>query len=230
MGYLFLHKSIYDMKVRIFLFALVAIAGIFLGYPYLAKKKPLPIYQPSELNPQLVDVSLQHKGKGHTISDFSLLSQLGDTITQANLEGKIYVADFFFTTCPTICPRMTEQFFRVQEQFKNDDEIMLLSHSVFPNHDTVEVLNKYAAEKGVDASKWLLLTGDKRQIYELARKSYFAVTTTGDGGPEDFIHTENFVLVDKEKRLRGFYDGTSKEEVNQLMLDIRRLKAEYEEN
>ncbi|MFT5970596.1 MAG: protein SCO1/2, partial [Flavobacteriales bacterium] len=153
--------------------------------------------------------------------------QNGDTITEAITEGKIYVVDFFFTTCPNLCPRMTEQFYRVQEQFKNDAEILLLSHSVFPNHDTVEVLAKYARENRIDSEKWHLLTGEKKQIYELARKSYFAVTTSGDGGKEDFIHTENFVLVDKEKRLRGFYDGTSKEEVNQLMFDIRKLKAEY---
>ncbi len=218
------------MKLRILLFAIIAIAGIIIGYPYLAKKKPLPIYQPSELNPQLVDASLQHKGKGHQVANFHLINQLGDSISQDNLEGKIYVADFFFTTCPTICPRMTEQFFRLQKTFKEEDDIRLVSHTVFPDHDTVEVLKAYAEEYGVDSQMWYLLTGDKKQIYDLARKSYFAVTTTGDGGDEDFIHTENFVLVDKEKRLRGFYDGTSPEAVNQLMLDIRQLKASYEKD
>lgn len=216
------------MKIRVILLLAVAAVGIVLGYPYLIEDQKLPVYQPAELNPKLVDESLQNKGQGHQVSDFQLLNQLGDTITQSHLEGKIYVADFFFTTCPSICPIMSEQFFRLQERFKSDSEIFLISHSVFPNHDSVAVLAKYAEKYQINPEKWFLLTGDKKQIYSLARKSYFAVTTEGDGGDEDFIHTENFVLVDKDKRLRGFYDGTKAEEVNQLMLDIVRLKKEYQ--
>lgn len=216
------------MKIRVILLLAVAAVGIVLGYPYLIEDQKLPVYQPAELNPKLVDESLQNKGQGHQMSDFQLVNQLGDTISQSSLEGKIYVADFFFTTCPSICPIMSEQFFRLQERFKTDDEIFLISHSVFPNHDSVPVLAKYAEKYQINPEKWFLLTGDKKQIYALARKSYFAVTTEGDGGDQDFIHTENFVLVDKEKRLRGFYDGTKPEEVNQLMLDIIRLKKEYQ--
>jgi protein SCO1/2 len=187
----------------------------------------LPIYQPSMVNSELVDSSLQKKRKYHTISDFSLTNQNGQNITQADYKGKIYIADFFFTTCLTICPIMTKNMVEIQNELK-DKNILLLSHSVTPQRDSVAQLKKYALEKGIDDSRWNLVTGDKKQIYELARKSYLAVKTDGDGGPFDMIHTENFILVDKEKRIRGFYDGTSSEEIEKLLEDLELLKKNYQ--
>jgi protein SCO1/2 len=181
------------------------------------------------VNAELVDSTLQHVKKYHRIADFSLLNQNGDTITQENYRNKIYVADFFFTTCPTICPIMTANLVEVQAALANDSEVLLLSHSVTPEIDSVAQLKKYAIEKGVNDAKWNLVTGDKKQIYELARKSYLAVQEDGDGGPFDMIHTENFILVDKQRRIRGFYDGTKEEEMDRLLLDIEILKNSEEE-
>lgn len=199
---------------------------IYLFYNALQPKKVLPIYQPSAVNPELVDTSIQHIKKYHTIADFTLINQNGKTITQADYDGAIYIADFFFTTCPTICPIMTKNMAEIQNRTTNED-VRLLSHSVTPDIDSVAQLKKYAIEKGIDDRKWNLVTGDKKQIYELARKSYLAVKTDGDGGPFDMIHTENFILVDKEKRIRGFYDGTQMEEIDRLMQDLEILKASY---
>ncbi|ASV29978.1 SCO family protein [Maribacter cobaltidurans] len=200
---------------------------IYLFYNALQPQKTLPVYSPAMVNSDLVDQEIQHIRKYHTIADFSLINQNGDTITQDDYRDKIYIADFFFTTCPTICPIMTKNMASIQD--KVGDDVMLLSHSVTPQIDSVAQLKKYALEKGVDDSKWNLVTGDKKQIYELARKSYLAVKTDGDGGPYDMIHTENFILVDKKKRIRGFYDGTSEEEVQKLLEDLKILKCSYEE-
>ncbi len=200
---------------------------IVLMYNALQPEKRLPIYQPSMVNPELVDSTLVYVKKYHTIGDFELVNQNGDTITQKTYSDKIYIADFFFTTCPTICPVMTANMADIQEVIKTDPEVMLLSHSVTPDIDSVPQLKKYALEKGVIDSKWNLVTGSKKEIYELARKSYLAVLTDGDGGPYDMIHTENFILVDKERRIRGFYDGTSKDEIDQLLSDLEVLKSSY---
>ncbi|RIV46233.1 SCO family protein [Flagellimonas pelagia] len=202
---------------------------IYLFYNALQPENVLPVYQPNMVDKSLVDSTLYYKKKYHTIADFALVNQNGDTITQDNYKGKIYVADFFFTTCPTICPIMTKNMGEIQAAILDDPNIMLLSHSVTPVIDSVPQLKKYALEKGVVDSKWNLVTGDKKQIYELARKSYLAVKTDGDGGPYDMIHTENFILVDKEKRIRGFYDGTNREEINKLLEDIKILEASYED-
>ena len=202
---------------------------MYLIYNALQPVKRLPIYQPNMVNAELVDSTLQHVKKYHRIADFSLINQNGDTITQENYRDKIYVADFFFTTCPTICPIMTANLVEVQAALANDPEVLLLSHSVTPEIDSVAQLKKYAIEKGVNDAKWNLVTGDKKQIYELARKSYLAVQEDGDGGPFDMIHTENFILVDKQRRIRGFYDGTKEEEMNRLLSDIEILKNSEEE-
>ena len=196
-------------------------------YQALKPEKRLPVYQPSMVNPELVDSTLVYVKKYHSIADFKLINQNGDTISQADYADKIYIADFFFTTCPTICPVMTANMADIQQIIKGDDEVMLLSHSVTPEIDSVPQLKKYALEKGVIDAKWNLVTGDKKQIYELARKSYLAVLTDGDGGPYDMIHTENFILVDKERRIRGFYDGTSSDEVAQLLEDLKVFKSSY---
>ncbi len=203
-------------------------AVIFLlFYDALQPKKTLPVYQPADFNPELVDDSVRYIRKYHTIADFSLVNQNGDTITQEDYRDKIYIADFFFTTCPSICPIMTDNMLTIQKMIQFDDEVMLLSHSVTPEIDSVPQLKKYALEKGVKDRKWNLVTGDKKQIYELARKSYLAVKTDGDGGPFDMIHTENFILVDKEKRIRGTYDGTDPEDIENLLKDLAILKASY---
>ena len=200
---------------------------VYLFYNALKPRPVLPVYQPSMVNTELVDEDLQFVKKYHTIAPFQLVNQNGDTITQADYEGKIYIADFFFTTCPTICPIMTGNMVEIQKHILDDPEVMLLSHTVTPEIDSVPRLKAYAEKKGVVDAKWNLVTGDKKQIYELARKSYLAAKSTGDGGAFDMIHTENFVLVDKEKRIRGFYDGTKTEDMEKLLEDLRILKAEY---
>nr|WP_299071036.1 SCO family protein [uncultured Allomuricauda sp.] len=207
----------------------LSIVIIYLFYTALQPKKMLPIYQPSMVSQELVDSTLHYKKKYHTISDFELINQNGKKISQQDYMDKIYVADFFFTTCPTICPIMTKNMAEIQHEVINDKDVMLLSHSVTPTIDSVAQLKKYALEKGVVDDKWNLVTGDKKQIYELARKSYLAVKTDGDGGPYDMIHTENFILVDKEKRIRGFYDGTDSKEIEKLLQDLQTLKASYRE-
>ena len=209
----------------IFLFVLSVII-ISIIYSILKPERTLPIYQPSMVNAELVDTTVQEVRKYHTIPNFKLINQNGDTITQADYEDKIYIADFFFTTCQTICPIMTDHMLKIQEKIKNDPEVLLLSHTVIPKADSVPQLKKYALEKGVIDEKWNLVTGDKKEIYNLARKSYLAVKTDGDGGPFDMIHTENFILVDKKKRIRGFYDGTKPEAIESLMKDLALLKEE----
>ncbi|NRB82998.1 MAG: SCO family protein [Winogradskyella sp.] len=207
-------------------FTVLCVVIIVLIYNILNVKQPLPVWQPGMVSEQLVDSTIQHKMKYHTIADFSLINQNGETITQETYKDKIYVADFFFTTCPTICPIMTDHMYQIQKEIINDDDVMLLSHSVTPNIDSVAQLKKYAQEKGVIDSKWNLVTGNKKQIYELARKSYLAVKTQGNGDEYDMIHTENFMLIDKKRQIRGFYDGTNPEDIEQLLEDIETLKSE----
>ena len=188
-----------------------------------APERQLPIYNPADFNPDLVDKSLRTKSKYHTVSDFSLTNQNGNTITQKDYENKIYVVDFFFTRCETICPIMTDNMAKIQKEYLNNPEIMLLSLSVTPEIDNVSVLRKYATEKGVIDSKWNVTTGIKKHIYNLARKSYCAAVEKGDGDLQDFIHTPNFILVDKSKQIRGIYDGTNDEDVKRILKDIKVL-------
>jgi len=210
-------------------FAIISIIIISIFYNILKVDKPLPIYQPADVSTELVDSTIQHKIKYHKIADFSLINQNGDTITQETYKDKIYVADFFFTTCQTICPIMTDNMVDIQKEIKNDDEVMLLSHSVTPKIDSVAQLKRYAIKKGVIDSKWNLVTGDKDEIYRLARKSYLAVKD--DGMPDDYgmVHTENFMLIDKKRQIRGYYDGTKKDEIKRLLQDLKTLKKEYED-
>ncbi|MFY0481724.1 SCO family protein [Flavobacterium sp. PLA-1-15] len=215
-------------KYRFFFIVMLIFSAtcIFLFMRVLTPEKRLPIMNPADVNPELVDSTMQHVSKYHTIADFSFTNQNGKTITQKDYEGKIYVADFFFTTCQTICPVMTTNMVEVQKAIQNNPKVMLLSHSVLPDIDSVPVLKKYAIEKGVDDRKWNLVTGDKKDIYGIARKSYLAVKT---GKPEemyDMVHTENFILVDTKRRVRGFYDGTKKEDIKRLIEDINWLSQE----
>ena len=197
--------------------------SITLFYFILTPEKTLPIYQPYEVNEKLVDSSISYISKYHKISDFELINQNGEIITQEYYKNKIYVADFFFTTCQSICPIMTKNMLEIQEQLKNDKEILLLSHTVTPEIDSVQQLKKYALENRIDDDKWNLVTGEKKQIYELARKSYLAVEDS-EFGNFDMIHTENFMLIDKKRQIRGFYDGTDKDEIIRLLSDIEILK------
>lgn len=216
-----------EYKKFAIVFAVISAIIIALIYNTLNVYKPLPIYQPAMVSTELVDSTIQYKKKYHKIADFSLINQNGKIITQKDYENKIYVADFFFTTCQTICPIMTKNMADIQKEIINDDDVMLLSHSVTPEIDTVAQLKRYAIKKGVIDSKWNLVTGDKKQIYKLARKSYLAVKDQGDGGPFDMVHTENFMLIDKKRQIRGFYDGTNKEDIKRLLKDITILKEEY---
>ena len=216
-----------DYKWFAIVFGSVSIIIISLIYNKLNVYQPLPIYQPTMVSEALVDSTLQYKKKYHKIADFSLTNQNGQTITNKDYENKIYVADFFFTTCQSICPVMTDHMVKIQDALISDTEVLLLSHTVTPKIDTVAQLKRYADKKGVNAKKWNLVTGKKQDIYKLARKSYLAVKEDGDGGPYDMIHTENFVLIDKKKQIRGFYDGTDPKAIDKLLADISHLKQEY---
>jgi len=193
-------------KYKFFAIVMLVLSGIIMTliYGQLNPTPKLPIYQPSMVTADLVDTTVQYIRKYHKVKDFKLVNQNGDTITQKNYKDKIYVADFFFTTCQSICIDMAKSMQTLQSEFEDDKDILLLSHSVTPEMDDVAQLKKYALEKGAIDSKWNLVTGDKKQIYNLARKEYLASKTQGDGGKYDLVHTENFVLVDKEKRIRGF--------------------------
>jgi len=203
-------------------FLAVVAAAVGVGTYLLMPERELPVYQPGDVNPAVVDPAVAHV-QNHRILPFSLLNQLGDTVELADVDGQILVSAFFFTRCPTICPVMTSQMQRVAAQYADEPRLRLLSHSVTPEADSVPVLAAYAARYGADPNRWWFLTGPKRDIYTLARRSYFACLSEGDGGLQDFVHTENLVLVDARGRLRGFYDGTSQVEVDQLIADIELL-------
>ena len=229
--YTFVTKFYTMFKNKFFtIFFVSLLAVIFFSIYSLINRKNLPIIMPRDVNPELVDSLVQHIGYNHKIAPFSFTNQNGKTISNKDYEGKVYVADFFFTTCQTICPKMTDNMAWLQDKIKNNPKVKLLSHSVFPNEDTVEVLKKYAKEKGVIDSKWNLVTGNQKEIYKLARQSYLVVKT---GKPEemyDMVHTENFVLVDQKGRIRGFYNGLNidknvkgEQNLTQLLEDIEFL-------
>jgi protein SCO1/2 len=203
---------------------------IFISIYSLMNRKNLPVITPRDVNPELVDSLVQHIGYNHKIAPFTFTNQNGKAITNKDYEGKIYVVDFFFTTCQTICPKMTDNMVWLQDKIKENPKVKLLSHTVFPDEDTVEVLKEYAKEKGVIDSKWNLVTGNQNEIYKIARQSYLVVKT---GNPEemyDMVHTENFVLVDQKGRIRGFYNGLNidkevkgEKNLTQLVEDIEFL-------
>lgn len=187
----------------------------------------LNYYGPRDVEKSVVDGEEIIDTIYHSIPDFSFIDQNGKTVTQASFDSKIYVADFFFTSCQSICPEMTSQMIRVQREFEGIKELAFLSHTVDPEMDTVEVLKAYQLEKQADEVNWSFVTGDKAEIYNIARKGYFVPVEDGDGGPDDFIHSPMLMLIDKEKHIRGFYDGTSTEEVDKLIDDIKKLLTDY---
>lgn len=202
----------------------ILIVGLF--YTALKPKQVLPVYQPAMVTPELVDESIQYVKKYHTIAPFSMVNQNGENISEKDYENTIYVADFFFTTCPSICPIMTKNMCALQESLADFPQVKLLSFSVTPEIDSVAQLKRYALKNKVDDSRWNLVTGNKKEIYQLARKSYLVVKDDGDGGPFDMIHTENFVLVDTQNRIRGFYDGTQRAAMDDILRDIKVLVDE----
>ena len=210
-------------KVFIVIFLSIASTILFLFYEALTPKKVLPIFQPNDVNYELVDSSIQHVKRFHKIKSFEFLNQNGEIISEKDYEGFIYVADFFFTTCPSICPLMTNNMVNIQNYIKDKNKVKLLSFSVTPEIDSVPVLKEYSIKKGVDDKYWNLLTGDKSKIYSLARKSFLVVKENRESNSHDMIHTENFVLVDREKRIRGFYDGTDDKDMQVLKKDIEIL-------
>ena len=204
----------------------ISLVAVLTFYNVLTPEKKLPIYQPNMVKFQLVDSTIQHIKRFHKIDDFKLINQNNEVITNETYDGKIYIADFFFTTCPGICPIMKDNMIELQDEFIDDDNVLLLSHTVTPEIDSVHVLKKYSLDKGVIDSKWNMVTGDKKQIYNLARKSYLVAEDIESPRQYDMIHTENFVLVDSKRRIRGFYDGTDSDVMDNLISDIKILKKE----
>ena len=188
--------------------------GYFIISESHVKMSPLPVF--GERNSDSTD---------HVISEFSLVNQEGKIITNDNFKDKIYIADFFFTTCEGICPRMSNQMERIAERYKNVNDVLLLSHTVKPEEDSISVLKDYAKDHNADPAKWYFVTGPRNEINRLARKSYLVGGTNGEA-EDDFVHTQFFTLIDTQHRIRGFYDGTDSSEVNKLMADIDILLRE----
>ncbi len=188
----------------------------------------LPIYTPADLDPDWVDQSLKNSTEPHVVKDFEFINQNGLVVNENTVEGKIYIAEFFFTTCPGICPTLTKNTKKIQDEFLNDDDVLILSHTVYPEHDSVPVLHAFGEQHNINSMKWHLLTGSKQDLYGISQKGYFAISYQPDLSDDGFIHTENVVLVDKQRRLRGIYNGTNVHEMNRLIEDIYILKKEYE--
>ncbi len=210
--------------------------GIIIGYFVLKQNvdtKYLPVINPIDVDSEMVDTSLQDKGYGHTVQKFSFIDQNNQTITDETVKGKIWVAEYFFTTCKSICPIMNQEMMKVQKAFKDDQDVKILSFTVDPEVDTPAQLKTYAKEHHSQDGQWYFITGKKEELYAFARQSIFVLkpaeaANLGDAG-SDFIHTNNFVLVDWEGKIRGYYDGTKSKEVTQLIADIQLLKKEQEE-
>ncbi|MCC6837700.1 MAG: SCO family protein [Bacteroidia bacterium] len=216
------------MKIKFLNVALLALALAVFIYAFFFHDTKKPI----RYLPVFGEKSYESKnGKTdtifHTIPGFSFIDQDGNTVTEKNFENAIYVTDFFFTTCHSICPVMSTQMERVTREFQGNSEVKFLSHTVDPEIDTVEQLKRYAIKHNADSKQWMMVTGEKTKLYEIARQGYLLDAQEGNGGPDDFIHTQNFALIDKEKRIRGYYDGTDSLEVDQLIKDIDLLLKEY---
>jgi protein SCO1/2 len=204
-----------------------ALLFLFAACKQKPKEQGLPFINKPDFTPEWIAEDDPSYGSIHRIPSFSFTDQDGNTVTEQTVEGKIYVADFFFTKCGSICPKMTGNMGLLQDKFKNDDGVLLLSHSVTPEQDSVPVLKKYAEAKGVISSKWHLLTGNVDDIYRLAKKEYYAGDTVGYyQANREFLHTENFILIDRHRRIRGVYNGTVELEIERLADDIATLKKE----
>ncbi len=211
-------------KNKTYLFILLAIA-VIAGLYYMSTKHAQPIRTLPYFEPK--NYTNTKSAAHHAVQDFSFINQFNEKVTEQTVKQKVYVTDFFFTTCQSICPIMSHQLERVYKEFKSRNDFLILSHTVNPETDSVPQLLQYAEQHGVTDKNWLFLTGDKKQLYELARKGYMLNAEEGNGGEDDFIHTQNFALVDKERHIRGFYDGTDSAEVTRLIADIHLLFEEY---
>ena len=219
---------------RVIFLVVFFVVGVTITYFLIQpEEKMLPVINPVDLEEEMVDPSvlMKRKGYGHTIGDFSFQNQNGETITQDYIKNKVFVAEYFFTTCGTICPVMNAQMKRVQKAYHSNEGLKILSFTVNPEVDTVEQMKRYALNHDADDNQWQFLTGKKEDLYSLARKSFFVLKPTeadnvGDAG-SDFIHTNNFVLVDRKRRIRGYYDGTSATSVDSLIHDIDHLLKEF---
>ncbi|MEN9382848.1 MAG: hypothetical protein RI940_1731 [Bacteroidota bacterium] len=197
---------------------------LFFCFSCKEKKEVLPYYNTPDFTPKW---NIANKESFHQIRPFELINQENRIFTEKDIEGKICVADFFFTTCPGICPKMAKSMSDIQKEFINDDAILLLSHSVTPEKDSVSVLKKYAIDKKIDFNRWKLLTGGKDEIYDLGRKFYFVEEDEGiKKGNDVFLHTENFILIDRQRHIRGIYNGLDPNSINNLINDIKILKLE----
>lgn len=213
-------KMMHDYKSNVIQYLIFLMAMIIVGISCSKNNaSQLPFYGPKD---EVINGDTVY----HTVPPFQFFSQTNDTVDEGVFKGKIYVADFFFATCKGICPKMSASLKKVQEKYKNNDSILIISHTVDPQKDSTEALLQYADQYLADPKKWFFVTGSKKELYDLARNGYFVTALEGDGGPDDFIHSEKLVLVDTKSRIRGFYDGTNSAEVQQLLSDIDKLRAE----
>ena len=213
--------------IRCFLIAIALIMALQECVPRQDHRK-LPILGRKEIQETKVNGSLTYDTIYHTIADFSLVDQDSNEVTNATFRNKIYVADFFFTTCPTICPIMKTQMLRVYEHFMDNDKVMFLSHTIDPDYDSVAVLHEFAERLGVSSTKWHFVTGLKEDIYDIGQRSYMVTAMEDEDEPGGYLHSGAFILVDGDRRVRGMYDGTSEEDVDRLIGDIPKLLEEYD--
>jgi protein SCO1/2 len=215
------NKSVINLSLVIAAVAFIGIGYYFNNKPAPLVRRLLPIFGEYQINPNKVTDTTWH-----TIGDFSFKDQQGNIFTNQTIAGKIYVADYFFTTCQSICPIMANQMERVYEKYEKNNNVVIVSHTVNPENDSISILAEYAKSHNAAYGKWYFVTGGKKELYDLARNSYMLTATKGDGGEDDFIHTQNFALIDKYKRIRGYYDGTDSTQINLLIHDISLLLKE----
>jgi protein SCO1/2 len=214
-------------EIRYYLILFVSILTIS-GCRHLQSNKKLPILGRKDIKETEVNGKITYDTIYHKIADFSFIDQDSNEVTNATFQNRIYVADFFFTTCPTICPIMKTQMLRVYEYFKDNDQVMFLSHTIDPDYDTVALLHDFADRLGVSSTKWHFVTGQKEAIYEIGQLSYMVTAMEDENAPGGYLHSGAFILVDKDRRIRGMYDGTSDDDVDRLIKDIPKLLKEYE--
>lgn len=212
-------------KGKYYWWLLPVLPVIFVAWYFITKEEQKPLRTLPYFGPK--HAARKSDTTYHTIPPFYFTDQYNNKVTEATVKGKVYVTDYFFTTCQSICPIMSTSLERVYKEFHERNDFLILSHTVDPETDSVPVLRRYSKLHGVQDDKWLFVTGNKKDLYELARKGYLLNAEQGDGGEEDFIHTQNFALIDKERHIRGFYDGTDSLEVNRLIMDMKLLFEEY---
>jgi protein SCO1 len=218
------------MKKKTLLIVILLIPSLIYLFLSTGKHKMmhLPVFYPEGLKTIVVNGKEKQDTVYHTIPSFKFINQAGDSVTEKNIENKIFVADFFFTTCPSICPKMMKQMERVNEATKNLEDFLIISHTVNPEHDSVSVLTEYAKQIHADPKKWMLVTGKKKEIYDIGVDGYKLAVDEDPRAPGGFLHSELFVIIDKDKRVRGYYDGTDSANVSKLINDINILSAEYQ--